>query len=228
MGGDAAGVPTGGRGVGAGALSGRALGVQGRHAGLDRFLSGPAGCGTRRWHPRCLLVGRGGPGYLRQRRGWKIWSSVDAGSGPTFQFGTKPTPVPYWATDYPGNKSAQQMYQSRVMYAGSSGGITRVVSPWATVVRAYAKIFIFRGMLLGLVLLAGLVGLAWRWRRAGRRALLPWAVCAMLIVGPPATAGFSYRYVAAAVPLACVAVGPPLQVVLSGQVFAVQREALDL
>jgi hypothetical protein len=139
--------------------------------------------------------------------GWKIWSSVDAGSGPTFQFGAKPTPVPYWATDDPGDRSAQRMYQSRVMYAGSSGGITGVVSPWATVVRAYAKIFIFRGTLLGLVLLAGLVGLVWRWRRGGRRALLPWAVCAMLIIGPPATAGFSYRYVAAAVPLACVAAG---------------------
>jgi hypothetical protein len=41
MDGDAAGVPTGGRGVGAGALSGRVLGVKDRHAGLDPFLSGP-------------------------------------------------------------------------------------------------------------------------------------------------------------------------------------------
>jgi hypothetical protein len=61
--------------------------------------------------------------------------------------------------------------------------------------------------MLGLVLLAAVAGLFWRWRRGGRRALVPLAVCALLIVGPPATAGFSYRYVAAVVPLACIAVG---------------------
>jgi len=139
--------------------------------------------------------------------GWEIWFSDDDGSGPTFQFGAKPAPVPYWATDYPGDKSAQQIYRSRVTYAGSSGGVTRVVSPWATFVREYAKIFMFRGTMLWLVLLAGLAGLVWRWRRGGRTALLPWAVSALLIVVPPMTAGFSYRYVAAAVPLACVAAG---------------------
>jgi hypothetical protein len=138
---------------------------------------------------------------------WTVVSSDEEGSGPTFQFGAKPTPVPYWATDFPGDKSAQQIYQSRVTYDGSSGGVTRVVAPWATFVRYYAKVFIFRGAMLGLVLLAAVVGLIRGWRRGGRRALLPLAVCALLIVGPPATAGFSYRYVAAAVPLACVALG---------------------
>lgn len=139
--------------------------------------------------------------------GWTIWSSDSEGSGPTFQFGAKPTPVPYWATDYPGDKSAQQMYRSRVSYAGPAGGVTRVASPWAAFVRDYAKIFIFRGTMLALVLLAGVAGMVRRWRRGGRRALLPLAVCAVLIVGPPTAAGFSYRYVAAAVPLACVAAG---------------------
>jgi len=141
---------------------------------------------------------------------WTIVSSDEEGSGPTFQFGTTPTPVPYWATDFPGDESAQQMYQSRETYSGEQGtspGATRVVSPWATFVREYAKIFIFRGPLLGLVLLAGLAGLIWGWKRGGRLALLPWAVSGLLIVIPPATAGFSYRYVAAAVPLACVALG---------------------
>jgi hypothetical protein len=142
--------------------------------------------------------------------GWSVWSSDDEGSGPTFQFGTKPAPVPYWAADYPRDASARQMYLSRETYTGQHGagaGVTRVVSPWATFVRGYAKIFVFRGTLLGLVLLLGLAGLIWRWRRGSRIALLPWAVSALLVVLPPMTAGFSYRYVAACVPLACVAAG---------------------
>jgi hypothetical protein len=142
--------------------------------------------------------------------GWKIWPSDDEGSGPTFQFGTTPTPIPYWATDFPGDASAQQMFQSRETYSGERGasaGATRVVSPWASFVRAYAEIVVFRGIMLGLALLIGVAGLIWRWRRGGQRALLPWAVAALLIVIPPVTAGFSYRYVAAAVPLAFVAAG---------------------
>jgi hypothetical protein len=137
--------------------------------------------------------------------GWTVWPSNAEGSGSTFQFDARPTPVPYWATNFPGDPAAQQIYQSRVTYDGAS--VTRVVSPWATFVREYAKIFVFRGIMLGLVLLAGLAGLILRWRRGGRVALLPWAVSALLVVFPPMTAGFSYRYVAATVPLACVAVG---------------------
>ena len=37
--------------------------------------------------------------------------------------------------------------------------------------------------------------------------MLPWLVGAFLIVLPPMTAGFSYRYVLAAVPTACLGAG---------------------
>jgi hypothetical protein len=55
--------------------------------------------------------------------------------------------------------------------------------------------------------LAGLAGVLARWRRWGGLGLLPWLVGAVLIVVPPMTAGFSYRYVLAAAPAACLAAG---------------------
>jgi hypothetical protein len=63
------------------------------------------------------------------------------------------------------------------------------------------------GTVLGLILLVGAVGVLARVRRWGGLALLPWLTGALLIVLPPMTAGFSYRYVLAAVPAACLAGG---------------------
>jgi hypothetical protein len=63
------------------------------------------------------------------------------------------------------------------------------------------------GSLLGVIMLIGAAGVIARWRRWGGVGLLPWLVAALLIVLPPMTAGFSYRYVLAAVPLACLAAG---------------------
>jgi hypothetical protein len=64
-----------------------------------------------------------------------------------------------------------------------------------------------RGTLLGIIVLIGAAGLVARWRRWGGIGLLPWLVGALLIVAPPMTAGFGYRYVLAAVPAACLAAG---------------------
>jgi hypothetical protein len=61
--------------------------------------------------------------------------------------------------------------------------------------------------MLAVAVLIGLAGVLARWRRWGGLALLPWLVGALLIVLPPMTAGFSYRYVLAAAPVACLAAG---------------------
>ena len=53
----------------------------------------------------------------------------------------------------------------------------------------------------------GAAGVVGRWRRWGGVGLLPWLVGVLMIVLPPMTAGFSYRYVVAAVPTACLAAG---------------------
>jgi hypothetical protein len=81
------------------------------------------------------------------------------------------------------------------------------VRPWQRLLQIYQRYFYLRGTLLGLIVLIGAAGLLARWRRWGGIALLPWMVGALLIVLPPMTAGFSYRYVLAAVPAACLAAG---------------------
>lgn len=86
-------------------------------------------------------------------------------------------------------------------------GQTRSVEPFSGFLIGYQRYVYLRGTLLGLILLLGLVGVVARWRRWGGAALLPWLVTVMLLVGPVATSGFSYRYELAVVPFACLAGG---------------------
>jgi len=82
---------------------------------------------------------------------------------------------------------------------------TAIVNPFAALIRAYQRWVWLPGTVYGLILLAGLYGIARRWRRGGREALLPWLCSVALIVAPAATAEFDYRYVTTAVPFACLA-----------------------
>ena len=72
---------------------------------------------------------------------------------------------------------------------------------------SYQRYVYLPGTLLGLIVLIGAAGVLARWRRWGGPGLLPWLVGVLLIVLPPMTAGFSYRYVLAAAPVACLAAG---------------------
>jgi hypothetical protein len=90
---------------------------------------------------------------------------------------------------------------------GHGFGFTKEVEPWAHALESYQRYVYLRGTLLGLIVLIGAAGVLARWRRWGGVGLLPWLVAALLIVIPPMTAGFSYRYILAAAPAACLAAG---------------------
>ena len=99
------------------------------------------------------------------------------------------------------------MHYARHDFAGTGYGDTRAVQPWDRLVQIYQRYVYLRGTLLAIIVLIGAAGVVARWRRWGGIGLLPWLVGAVLIVLPPMTAGFSYRYVLAAVPAACLAAG---------------------
>ena len=150
------------------------------------------------------------------------------GNGPNFSFvpgGVMNANVPWYATPVPlpgvshrcTGTCLQKDIQARIMqsaerdFSGGHGlaglGFTQAVRPWAQLLQIYQKIFYLRGIMLAIIVLIGAAGVLARWRRRGGITLLPWLVGALLIVLPPITAGFSYRYVLAAVPAACLAAG---------------------
>jgi len=157
------------------------------------------------------------------------------GNGPNFQFVSNHEmnlQIPWYVTptQIPGNPTyqlhshsltwcdamCQQNDQQAVVIMqaerdfagpGQGFGFTKEVQPWAHVLETYQRYVYLPGTLLGLIVLIGAAGVLARWRRWGGVGLLPWLVGALLIVLPPMTAGFSYRYVLAAVPVACLAAG---------------------
>jgi hypothetical protein len=132
---------------------------------------------------------------------WDRSESDITGSGPSYRFGPKPDAVPWWATYYPQDKA------SLLRYGGPSLGQPTVVTPWSSIIQDYQNVFYLRGSMLAAILAIGLGGIVARWRRGGGITLLPWVMAMLLVVLPPMTAGFSYRYVIAAVPVACLAAG---------------------
>jgi hypothetical protein len=159
------------------------------------------------------------------------------GNGPTFQFvsgATLTAQIPWYATpvEIPGDPGppspythlptynnycdakcqqgdvqAYQIQQAEKDFADNAYGYTSAVRPWVRILQIYQRFVYLRGTLLGIIVLIGAAGVVARWRRWGGLGLLPWLVGAVLIVLPPMTAGFSYRYVLAAVPAACLAAG---------------------
>jgi len=134
----------------------------------------------------------------------------DDGNGPAFQFvpgQTLDNLIPWWANPYRDDTAADQTYRARLDFGGPGLGKTSADQPWQRLLQIYQRYFYLRGPLLLAIVLIGAAGVLARWRRLGGVGLLPWLVGALMIVLPPMTAGFSYRYVLAAVPAACLAAG---------------------
>jgi len=132
---------------------------------------------------------------------WDRSESDLTGSGPSYRFRATVDPMPWWANYYPETKASLQKY------GGPTEGQPKVVKPWSSFIEGYQNWVYLRGTLLGAILAIGLGGVVLRWRRWGGLTLLPWAIGLLLVVLPPLAAGFSYRYVLAAVPLACLGAG---------------------
>ncbi len=133
-----------------------------------------------------------------------------AGNGPAFQFVAGwqlNAMIPWWANAVRGDPQANEIHWARHEFAGSGYGDTRAVRPFDRLVQIYQRYIYLRGTLLGIIVLIGAAGVVARWRGWGGIGLLPWLVGALLILLPPMTAGFSYRYVLAAVPAVCLAAG---------------------
>ena len=80
---------------------------------------------------------------------------------------------------------------------------TRAVEPFASWLVSYQRYAYLPGMLLGVILLAGLAGMVIRRRVAG--AGLPWAFAVTILLVPPLIVDFDLRYLVPAVPAACLA-----------------------
>ena len=110
----------------------------------------------------------------------------------------------YHSLDIP--SSPTRGYPTRAGYYEQGDALTRIVDPYAGAIRIWQRYVWLPGTVYGLILLAGLAGLVWRWRRGvGPGAFLAWASSLALIVVPAATAEFDYRYVTTAVPFGCLA-----------------------
>ena len=137
-----------------------------------------------------------------------IPGNPDTQSGDATQL---PSDTPTWcnASCQKGDPQAVLIMAAERDFAGQGQGLgfTAEVQPWAHLLETYQKYIYLRGTLLGLIVLIGAAGVLSRWRRWGGVGLLPWLVGVVLIVVPPMTSGFSYRYVLAAAPVACLAAG---------------------
>ena len=98
-------------------------------------------------------------------------------------------------------------------YLGSTAGIgpylghhlgTRLVEPYAHLIRGYQSLIFLPGPLFALILLVGLAGMVIPGRRVSAAVLL-WVSALVTVVLPIAEHEYTYRYVIPAVPLACMA-----------------------
>jgi hypothetical protein len=116
-----------------------------------------------------------------------------------YQFGAKSAALPNW------RMSRDRTASSEAHTYEDGNARTRIIDPYAESIRGYQKFVHLPGTMLGGIVIVGLAGMIPMWRRWGGEAFLPWITGAGLLLVPPATAEFDYRYVLPTVPLLCIA-----------------------
>jgi len=101
--------------------------------------------------------------------------------------------------------ASREIYGDGYDYNGGADPSTKLVSPYAGVIRAYQGFMVLPGPLLALIVLVGGIGVVLCWRRLGGPALMPFLVGVVLIITPAATADYNARYVVASIPAFCIA-----------------------
>jgi hypothetical protein len=116
-----------------------------------------------------------------------------------------PAATPESLRAFAGANGELPYYRDAHAYNGGGDPSTRIVRPFAAWIQAYQRFAVLPGPLLGLIVLAGLAGIALAWRSLGGPALLPWLTGAVLIVTPAATVNYGARYLVASIPAFCIA-----------------------
>ena len=129
---------------------------------------------------------------------WKREIFPNAQTYHEYIFGYHSVPIPAW-------DDAVGKYPSYAAAYVQGNPLTKVVAPFANIIRGYQRYVWLPGTGYGLILLLGAGGILLDWRRLGGDALLPWTISFALIFIPAATAEFDYRYVLPAVPFGCLA-----------------------
>ncbi len=130
---------------------------------------------------------------------WRRTVFPDRATYEMYQFEKKSAALPSW------RMSRDRTAASEAHAYEDGNARTRIIDPYARVIRTYQEVVHLPGTLLGGILVIGLAGMVPMWRRWGGDAFLPWITATGLLLVPPATAEFDYRYVLPTVPLACLA-----------------------
>ncbi|RAY12310.1 hypothetical protein DPM19_26255 [Actinomadura craniellae] len=134
-----------------------------------------------------------------------------------YEFEKEATPLPDWRMSNDATAAQEAMAYEQ------GNARTRVVEPFAGVMRTYQDHVYLRGTLLGFILLIALAGMLPLWRRFGGAALVPVLTAVGLLLAPAATAEFDYRYILPTVPLACLAAAMAFSPEIRGRVRGARR-----